>query len=242
MNPEILFIAFGGIVILMVLFWFYKRLRLVLTKAIYGSYSEKYIDLYKRQTLKSPYSYCLKDDVINYIHKSIIVDGKLSFFTTRSEIKFGDTPFFINSSKLLKEKGEPDCANVFRVNGEEIKILGFKSTVQGSTLRSMYFLIHDKFFMGQYTYKASAQPGMNQAFKALIKKYIPDTQPVDKAFYIENKERRIFYENNGFNVYIRYLTNEDAHIKTTLEEYCRNFDSSHPDEAIPAEDEWVDKI
>lgn len=242
MENQSLFGILGLVVVLIVLLWSFRRLRMIIIKKIYGRYSEKYIELYKKMTLKSPYSYCLKDDLINYIYKTVILDKKHPFYKTDQEIKFGEDPFFISTSKLFKIKGEPDCANVFNIDSDEVKIFGFKSNIQGTSVRSLYFFLKDQFFMGQYTYKPTLQMSENQAFNALLSKYIKNNHPEDKSFYIENNKRRIFYENNGFSVSIRYINFEDESLQSKLQEYCRRFEGlGNPEENV-VEDDWISKI
>lgn len=242
METQLLFGIIGLLVISIIAIWAYPRIKLLIIKKIYGNYSEKYIELYKRQTMKSPYSYCLKDDLINHIYKSVIRDKKLPFYKTTHEIKFSDISFFIEPAKVLVEKGEPDCANAFNLDGKEVKVLGFKSTIQGSSVRSLYFFLDNRFFMGQFTHKPTLQQTNNPAYNALLQKYINADKPEDKAFYIEGKQRRIFYENNGFNILIRYINFEDESITTLLEEYCRRFEglANHGEENI--NDDWINKV
>ena len=206
MNSTILIGIVVIVVVLVVLLITYPIIAVLLSKYFCGKYSEKYIQTHKRYTSKSPFTYCIKDDFINYLvgfykkpspHKIIVSD---------KEIQFGDISFGAKRSKLIGDKGRPFCVNAQSNKYFKLKILGYREDLFDSRVKSYYFFADNSFFMGEYLLKEPVESSIKEISYILQKKYLGQQVTDSESFIIKGENKvSLLFENDGFHLTLKYF-------------------------------------
>ncbi len=230
--PVILFtmnILVYAVVILLIavfIFFSYPKIKLFLIKTLYSKYSYRYLSTFKSFSNKSPFSYCIKDEVIYHILPFLEIEKNAEVYPSKHPISFGNIAFGTSYKKVIKEKKKPICFNAFRIMNYDFKIIGYKDVVLDMSTRILYYFVDNVFFMGEYVFKSPDDKKLEKILNAISEKYL--AKPVKKSnrFYIEvNPVSKLFFRDNGFNILIAYANFEDEQVKTKLTEahnYLRN--------------------
>jgi hypothetical protein len=95
-------------------------------------------------------------------------------------------------------------------------VLGYKEVVFNERAIAAYYFIDNVFFMGEYIFKDTSE----EIGEKCIRPYLENGTELEDNFYVENTHDRIIhFQNNGFNIDIKYLTREDDNIIGVLKEY-----------------------
>jgi hypothetical protein len=139
-------------------------------------------------------------------------------FKSHQDIFFEGTPFFVNYKEFLKEKGEPYCFNAFEFRNPDfiIKALGYQEKVSGSKATLVFYFLNDVFFMGEYIFRNPKQP----IKESLVGHFLAEETVGQDNFFIENTRKRIVhFQDTGFTIDIKYLSEENEYIMEKLQEY-----------------------
>jgi len=182
------------------------KIQMFFTKLIYGEYSFKYVDLFRRKGFRSPFLRCIKDEFFHHILLFLKKDSKIKVFDTQELIQFGNTSFSLTSSELIKTKGLPFCFNALIFDEFDITIIGYHETIQNTKLKSVYVFANEVFILGEYSFTDVNKLDSLNIFKSLIKKYISDsTENLDKFFIRDINNNHIYFADNGFEISIKYF-------------------------------------
>jgi hypothetical protein len=206
--------------ILIAAYRFRKILRLQLVGRIYGFYSYRYLNIYKRYFIRSPYHYCFRDDFIAHLLFIFSRREDIPSYKSRKDIYFENTPYLIKFHDFLKQKGKPYCFNAFNFShlGFEIKALGYHEKVAGSKANIVFYFMNDSFFMGEYIFKKPR----TDVKANLTEHYLGTKELIEDNFYIENsKDRIVHFQKTGLSIDIKYLNREDSSVIRNLTEYYK---------------------
>jgi hypothetical protein len=197
----IMLLVILGVLLLSLIFR--KFLKLNFTRLIYGKYSYEYVKLFKKYTRKSPFPYCFKDDILPYLRLSRNKpDVKL--FMTDKDLLFESVPFGIDDSQLLVAWKNPDCFNVFRINGVELKAYGYFIMEFDKKTKAVFYFLEDIFVMGEYIIEHVNEGDIARISAQLLQSFdISENRPYNR-FFAENKETSVYFYENGFSVIVRF--------------------------------------
>ena len=216
-----LLIILGAIVILIiVLIRLYPLIRIFTARIVFGKYSARRINLYKKFTGKSPFAYCIKDDFINYIAGFYQKINSLDSFDTEQEITYSDIPFGASFGEVLNKNGKPLCVNAHRLETFDLKVIGYRETLFSTEIKSYYFFLNNRFFMGEYIFKETGNDKIAELAQILHKKYLGGLKAKSDNFLIRGANQSfIRFEHSGFYLSIKYLSRADQKIAEMLDQY-----------------------
>ncbi|MBM3404899.1 MAG: hypothetical protein FJY10_08425 [Bacteroidetes bacterium] len=182
-----------------------KRIKVAIYHLLYGTFSYKYLSLYKQYTGKSPFPYCFKDDFLNHIFYMLKVQGESPVYKTDAKIKFGDEEFLVDRKHIMQKRGEPDFFQSHEFNDHIFKVAGYWETIFNSEVKMLFFFIDDIFFMGEYLFREKSLAHLDEIVPILESKYMREKIGSRENFYLMDEDQSmIFLGNNGFNVFIQY--------------------------------------
>lgn len=193
------------------------RISDIYTSIVHGKYSLKYVNLFKRNNLRSPFTPCIKDEFIFHVLMFIIKSPKAETFSTSNKIQFGNIPFSTTYKEVFFNKGIPYCFNAMMVGSHEIKVVGYQELVNKTRFKSVYFFINDKFCVGEYLFSDVGKVESLDISKILMKKYISDSIDEKEELYIEDGNGNIiYYRDNGFETSIKYCNFGNKDVKQII--------------------------
>lgn len=242
--PQLILILAGLLVLLIVLFiWFYPLIHIVFTRMLFGKFSAKYIEVHKKYTGKSPYGYCIKDDFVNHIAAFYASRANLPVYNSDQEIRFGKVPFGIKFKEVFRTNKTPFCVNSFRFGNFDLKMLGYRAELYESEMKTYYYFVDNKFFMGEYTFKAPSEDKLNEVAHVIRKKYLSGKPDTTFNFRINGaNDTSLRFENTGFNLSVKYLDESDQEINDKLESYWNTAIKKGFEETSDFETELFDKL
>lgn len=215
---HLLILAGSLLIILFLVLIFRKLLKVFLVGLIYGFYSYRYLHIFKKYYIRSPYQYCFRDEFISHLIYILSKKDEIPCYKSKKDISFEDTPYFTNYKDFIKRKGNPYCFNAFHFDYSnfEIKALGYQEKIAGSMAIIVFYFMNDSFFMGEYIFrkpKTDVKANLTEHF--LMKNDVEEDN-----FYIENSKNRIVhFQNTGFSIDIKYLNREDSGVIKNLQDY-----------------------
>ncbi|MEI6821066.1 MAG: hypothetical protein WCL51_03970 [Bacteroidota bacterium] len=216
---KIIIIIISALLICTMLFRMFFRFRFkdFYTSLVYGKYSLQYVDLFKKNDLRSPFIPCIKDEFIFHILMFLKKTPKAKTFTTTDNIQFGNIPFTTTYKEVFRSMGIPFCFNSMMVKNHEIKIIGYQEMLNQTKLKSVYFFINDVFVVGEYLFSDVAKIESLNISKILVKKYISESIDKIEEFYIEDSSKNmIYYRDNGFDLSVKYCNYGDSQVRKIL--------------------------
>ncbi len=120
---------------------------------MFGKFSARYIETYKKYTGKSPYGYCIKDDLVNYLASFFQNKSNYSTYKSSKPINFYNTPpFGTKFEKVLSDNRKPFCVNSNRTEQFEFKVVGYRSEMFDIDMKSYFYFLNEKFFLWESTF------------------------------------------------------------------------------------------
>lgn len=219
--PQTLLIILGIIVILIVvLIWFYPVFHILGAKLLFGKFSARYIEVHKKYTGKSPYGYCIKDDFVNHIASFYHKKVNYPVYRSQKPILYGKISYGAKFKEVFAANQKPFCVNSFRLDLFELKLLGYRSEMFDAEMKSYYFFIDNRLFMGEYTFKNPNEEKLKEVAQIIHKKYIPGVAVDSMNFLIEgSNDAKLRFENTGFNLSLKYLDCSNQEINDLLVHY-----------------------
>ena len=219
--PKILLISFGALVlIVIVLIWFYPVFHIIFSKWVFGKFSARYIETYKKYTGKSPYGYCIKDDLVNYLASFFQNKSNYSTYKSSKPTNFYNTPFGTKFEKVLSDNRKPFCVNSNRTEQFEFKVVGYRSEMFDIDMKSYFYFLNEKFFMGEYVFKNPSNEKLKELAVIIKKKYIPEQSLDSYDFLIMGiNDSKLRFEHTGFNLSIKYMDFSNQDVIDQLENY-----------------------
>jgi hypothetical protein len=245
MENSRLILIFAGllVVLIVVLIWFYPLFHILITRFLFGKFSAKYIEVHKKYTGKSPYGYCIKDDFVNHIASFFRKWKDVPVYRSKKDIAFGKIPFGTKFKDVYNSGNKPFCINSFRLEFFDLKVMGFRSEMYESDMKTYYFFIDNKFVMGEYTFKNPNETKLNEVAHVIRKKYLEDKIDSSFTFMIEGtNDTALRFENTGFNLSLKYLDRSNQDINDKLEQYWNVSVKKGFDPVSDFETELFDKL
>jgi hypothetical protein len=220
MNLQIFLLAAVLVVVIFIIVRYHPQFIIFFSRIMYGRYHPNYVQTHKNFTGKSPYAYCIKDDFINHISGYFGKSKPTESFKSNLDIEFGSLPFACKYRKLITLKGKPFCANLLRNEFFDLKIFGYREELIGSKIRTNFYFIDKKFFMGEFSLKTPAQERIEELSTVLQKKYLGERKTNSENFIIEGANNvLVLFENTGFHLAIKYFDKDNEDIKPKLDEF-----------------------
>jgi len=217
----------GGIalILLILIIRYYRLFRLVYIKIVHGKYSYQYITLHKKLFVKSPFAYCIKDELDYRIILFLETKGKAQTLDTNEQISFGEQPFYSSMNEILSAKGELMCFNAMMhpVMRKELRVIGFRENIFSLDMKALYYLLDNAFFMGEYVFKELNAASKDKLIDLLVKKYSLNAKPTSVPFLIKDPEdRMIMFSDTGFSVQLAYIDLQKSTISSLVSGYFQN--------------------
>ncbi|MBN2174480.1 MAG: hypothetical protein JW731_10120, partial [Bacteroidales bacterium] len=200
-------------ILILILLIFRKFLSLKTIHLVYGRYSYEFVRHYKRLAKKSPYPYCFKDDIMPYLRLSRRSDKEITSFQTDKNIIFESIPFGTDESGLLSSFKSPDCFNVFRINGQDLKAYGFKIFEFEKEVKVVFYFLDRVYVMGEYIIDHVNEKDIGRISKQILDQFGLSIKYTASKYLIENKESSLFFYENGFSIIIRYTDNRNGQFR-----------------------------
>lgn len=230
LSPVVM-VTLGGIaIILLAIALNWRRINIWLIKTFYGKYSFRYVKYFKDHNMKGPFSPCLKDDFITHIVKFFDKPKNAREYKTNNNIKYSNVDFGTRYKKVKREKGNPDCFNVSKIlNDVELKIIGFRENMFNTNIKSVYYFLNGVFFLGEYMFSETARERIPEVANVLCKKYTDKEaeEGVDNFFIHDPHNTSIHFEDNGFNLSIKYFNTSNPAIHDLIEKYINESKQSN---------------
>jgi hypothetical protein len=242
--PHLILIFAGLLVVLiLLLILFYPLFHILFTKLFFGKFSAKYIDVHKKYTGKSPYGYCFKDDFVNRIAAFYKTKTSVPVYQSEQEILFGKLKFGARFREIFKSNPKPFCVNSFRLEQFDLKMLGYRSEMFEAEIKSYYYFIDNRLFMGEYTFKSPSDDKLNEVAHVIRKKYLEGKKLDNYNFRIDGANNAsLRFEHTGFYLSIKYLDQSNQEINDKIEQYWNSAIKKGFEEVSDFETELYDKL
>ncbi|MFZ4413292.1 MAG: hypothetical protein ACOYOV_09450 [Bacteroidales bacterium] len=120
----------------------------------------------------------------------------------------------MNSNELINTIGLPFCFNAFVFEEYKVKVIGYQEYIQNTKLKSVYVFANEVFIAGEYSFTEVNKTDAHSISKVLLKKYISESIENNDKFFIKDKDKnRIFFNDNGFEVSVKYFLSKEANAK-----------------------------
>lgn len=194
------------------------RIKVFLTKLKYGSYSLEYVNLFKKNNLRSPFAPCIKDDFAFHIMMYLKKSEDIKLFKTNEPIQFGNVTFDSHFKDIFKTKGVPTCFNAFIFNDHEINTLGYSEYFLNKKIKSIYYFADSHFILGEYVFTEKAFDFSIDLSKMILDKYTTEKANDNEEFFILGDDgNSVHFLNNGFEISIKYFNNSSHFSKNFYE-------------------------
>jgi hypothetical protein len=244
-GMNLLIIAAVVLVLIIIFIRMYPLLHITATRLFFGKYSARFITTYKRYTLQSPYSYCIKDDFINHLASCYKIAPDLPIYDSSVAIEFSDVAFGTKFKEVIRGNPSPPiCINANRFPAFEMQALGYKNQVFGYEMKRYLFFANGIFFMGQITFNHSTAESRDELVMVIQKKYLNGAKSPASNFLIRGKNDSFLRcEYNGFYLILSYLSRADAKIIGLVDEHWeRNVATSQIIQQSTLQAELMDKL
>ncbi len=192
-------------------------LNLMIIRIFRGKYSFEYLEFFKKNDLRNPLNNCIKDEIT--LHISVFfkrLKGAIDYPTT-VPIEFKDVPFLTSYKNLVKEFGTPNCINIARFDKQRVKVVGYQDTFHQKKMKSLFYFIEDKFFMGEFVFSETRRMDPTQVKEGISEKYLDGVKLEADTLYVEGPLGNILnYHDNGFFASVKYLYRGDSSINEIL--------------------------
>lgn len=194
------------------------KIKVFLTKLRYGSHSLEYVNLFKKNDLRSPFAPCVKDEFVFHIMMYLKKNENVKVYKTKEPIQFGNFSFNTSYKDFYKQKGVPSCFNALIFNKHEINILGYSDFLLNKKIKSIYYFADNHFILGEYVFAESSLNASFDITKMLVEKYTDEKAEKIDEFFISGEDRNcIYFINNGFEISIKYFNYSDDFSKNFYE-------------------------
>jgi hypothetical protein len=206
LDFTLVYITAGFLLVLILGISYRRAIRFKIIKLLHGKYSYDYVYNFKKLTNKSPYPYCIKDEILSYLQLAINKRSLADHYTTGNTILFENLPFHTRLDKILKIYGEPDCFNAYLIKNFELKVFGFTKNNFNTSVNTVFYFFLNEMVMGEYIITTSKEITVESISKAILSREGVKSDKISNHFFIdfEDKSSAYFYEN-GFYILIRYI-------------------------------------
>ncbi len=206
------------------------RIKVFFTKLRYGAYSLEYVSLFKRNDLRSPYSPCIKDEFIFHIIMYLKNRSDVKTYKTKEPIQFGNLSFDKLYKEVFNTKGIPSCFNALTFNNYKINILGYSDYLQNKKIKSIYYFADSHFILGEYIFTEISFDATLDITKMILDKYSTERNEKIDEFFIEGEDGNcINFNNNGFEISIKYFNNSSTFSRNFYDKAIKNLFSDNED-------------
>lgn len=205
-NLTYISVAAGLLLILILLISYRRAIRFKIVRLIHGKYSYDYVNLFKKVTNKSPFPYCIKDEIVSYLR---LVENKRNLaehFNSGNPILFEKLPYRTRLDKILKNYGEPDCFNAYLIKNFELKLFGYAKDDFGTNVKTVFYFFLNEMVMGEYIITSSKDITVESISKTLLNREGINTEKISNHFFIDFEDQSsVYFYENGFYIIIRYI-------------------------------------
>ena len=193
-----------------------KRIGLLLIRLLYGKYSRKYIERFKKLTRTNPFPYCLKAEIYSQLHIFRQRRGVADTYTAEGISAFENHPFGTEFMTFLKKEHRPYCYNIVMLSDHEIRIAGYRREKFGFEALARFYFLDGRFFMGDYFYKKSPAIDPESISRNVLKEFGISESQGENEFFIQSKHCTVYFGDNGFDVQVKFLENDNKIINGLL--------------------------
>ncbi len=197
------------------------KIRMFITKCIYGKYSFQYVDLYRKFGYRSPFLRCFKNDFFTQILIFLNKDPEIKKFETSETIQYENSAHSLTSSELIHKKGLPFCFSTLVFGNYDIVFIGYRETLQNTKIKSVYIFANEVFIMGEHSFKELNKKTSGNILNEFTKKYISTSiEGIDKFFIKDHHQNYIHCSDNGFETSIKYFLTGNSVLKKIYSDFA----------------------
>ncbi len=132
-------------------------------------------------------------------------------------IHFRKFDFLATSEDVIKQMGDPRFKHKYIIEDNNYKIYFYKQKISQRNVILQFHFINNQFFSGCYTFTKLPLGGTKSVEKAIIKKYLPDSLPLNNKVHIVDKAGNTLRVINNVNTNVFYLSgNKDIKLLLPL--------------------------
>jgi len=206
LNFTLVCISAGFLLVLILGISYRRAIRFKIIKLLHGKYSYDYVYNFKRLTNKSPYPYCIKDEILSYLQLAINKRSHAYHYTAGNTILFENLPFHTRLDKILKLYSEPDCFNAYLIKNFELKVFGFTKNNFNTSVNTVFYFFLNEMVMGEYIIASSKEITVESISRILLNREGVTSEKFSNHFFIDFEDKySIYFYENGFYIIIRYI-------------------------------------
>lgn len=202
-----LIISLSVFLLIVIILLIYRRnIHLGVARMLHGKYSYDYIRVFKKYTNKSPFPYCIKDEIMSYLHLTEKKRNMTDHFFTLKEPLFENLPFHTPVVNIRKKHGEPECFNSYIIKGFELNALGYFKDDLGTSVKVIFYIFLNELVMGEYIITPTKKNDTRQIASAIMNRAGVESQLYPDRFFIDYQDKSsIYFYETGFSVIVRYI-------------------------------------
>lgn len=174
-------------------------------KLIFGAYSLRYVNYFKKITKTNPYPYCHKEDV-----PTLMAGLNPSYYKevgvlNNNEFSFEDVPGYVTFKEIKKVYGRPLCYNIGKYKGQIIRLAGYSCDDYTAPLDIIYYFTDYGLLMGEYQFKSQNPAYKKEMLSDLLSGLKLDIPEDFNAKCYKGKNIYIYINDNGFALTVKFL-------------------------------------
>jgi hypothetical protein len=217
MGSILLYFSLALALILIILLFFSRQIKIWLISFRHGKYSYRYIQHFKKYANKSPYPYCFKDEILPYLQLSNFKKGNMDVYQSEKPLLFENIPYHLSVGEIKNQYGRPDCFNAFIIKNKELRAYGYKKIFFGIEVKAVFFFTGDSFLMGEYIIEDLSVVDIVSFSRSIKIHYGVDADGETLLFKIVGKDdSSLFFYDNGFSVIVRYTYKSNVQFRELI--------------------------
>lgn len=225
MKLQTLLLFVGIIIAISTFIYIYRKtIPLLFVKFVYGFYSKRFVQTYKRIYNNNPFPHAAKSELIEYI--GILQNEKdIPKCSTKKEINYFGHNIGERIKKLEKSEGEPDYFSIREIGKLTVRIYAYDISIYELNAVAMYFILDDIFFFGEIIVRRERQDfNVKKIITPLSVDYCINSEDQKELKICDPKDNKLLILDDGFSVRLKYfnLENNDALSKLFAEQELIN--------------------
>jgi hypothetical protein len=186
--------------LLVFIFLFYNKIKLIFYWFFAGRYSYKYFFLHKKLYHRNPYAYCIKEDFFDRIFP-FFHPNKNDLIYKKDRISLpNELEIFSNFKALRRKKKNPHCFQAYNIAGVGIKIAGYRTQLLSRSAKQIFYFIDDIYLMTEFVIKDVDREEMLRIGDAVCPGCMPETQKSVKFFVETPQQETLFFRDAAFSL------------------------------------------
>ncbi|MFW5756863.1 MAG: hypothetical protein ACOCWK_09680 [Tangfeifania sp.] len=198
-------------------------IRLFVIRLLFGKYSFVYQEEFRslarygkrRSNFLKP---CSKVDALTHYRGAADYLEAVPRFHTDQPIVYNGDDFGVSFRKVKRQKGKFASYDVSRY-GEKYywKRLGYRQRIFNSGVHCIYHFLDNVFFFGEFFFSDVRKVDSTAVARSLMKKYCHKADAPSGNFRISGSDAFIFFQDNGINLSVKYISTSNGAINAKLE-------------------------